>query len=279
MENAVKEQESTNLFVEMEDAFSQLEHKPLRDVLLDSVRAEERAVQAINASFRRFTEKQYSVDALRTFFASWQRTNNSAMSVQGLANRITAEAEAALGRGAQGQALDLSRAAGRLHRVTDEDLGVKGQHVHFELYYRMASGFCGGDDAWQSRAYCLPSAVKFKAWLEAVRLREPIMVGLFSMLVHEGYTHAELEVIAPWFERWASGPMSMSHKDARRLLAWIHVHNGGTEKAHFAHSCAALDHYCSAVAPKVDLDHAGEVFRTYLRLKSAAMQQIADHLF
>lgn len=276
MDDTVREQKSTNLFIEMEDAFSQLEHKPLREVLLDSVRAEERSVQAIDASFRRFTEKQHSVDVRRTFFASWQRTNNSAMSVQGLANRITAEAEAAVGREAPSQALDLFRSAGRLHRVTDEDLGVKGQHVHFELYYRMASGFCGGDDAWQSRTYCLPAAVEFKAWLDAARLREPIMVGLFSMLVHEGYTHAELEVIAPWFERWASGPMSLPHKDARRLLTWIHVHNGGTEKAHFAHSCAAFEHYCAAVDAKVDLDKAGEVFRRYLRLKSAAMQQISE---
>jgi len=269
-----KDSATTNLFVEMEDAFSQLEHLPLRKVLLDSMEAERESVRAIHESFEHFTEKQDSLEIRRTFFASWQRTNNSAMSVEGLANRITEEGEEATGRMDSTRNLSLFRSAGRLNRVTDEDLGVKGQVLHFELYYRMATGLCDNDDLWQSRKYCLSSASEFKAWLDAARLRESIMTGLFSMLVHEGYTHAELEIIAPLFGRWTTDVLGLPQKESKRLLAWIAVHNGGTEKKHFAHVCNALEHYLEATGLTVDLEAAGEMFRTYLRRKGAVMKEL-----
>ncbi len=264
-----------NLFVEMEDAFSQLKHESLRQTLLDSLYMEQDYVRAIGASFENFTSRKQSPQVRRQFFASWQRTNNSAMSVEGLASRITREAELAVTTGKDPSVpLNLFRSAGRLNRVTDEDLGVRGQILHFELYYQMATEFSNKDDTWQSRVYCLPVASEFKSWLDSARLDEPILNGLFSMLIHEGYTHAELELIAPMFEHWAVEIMGYERVDARRNLAWIAVHNGGTEKEHFAHSCAAFEHYCAATGVEINLKVAKQIFKKYLRSKGEVMKQL-----
>ena len=265
-----------SLFLEMRDAFSQLEHEPLRQVLLDSLAAEKESVQAIARSFGGFLAGSQPLDIRRRFFSSYQKTNNSAMSVEGLANRMTAEAETQAASSATDTALSLFRAAGRMNRVADEDLGVGGQALHFELYYRMATAFAGQDDQWQCRHYCLPAAVEFKSWLDASRLRSPIMVGLYSLLVHEGYTHAEHETIAKPFHNWATTHMGFSDHEARRVLAWITVHIGGTEKAHFAHSCASLTHYMEGSGAAIDLQVAGETFRKYFRLKGAVMAQLSE---
>jgi hypothetical protein len=264
-------------FTEMQSAFIQLEHESLKNVLLDTLQAEQDSVSAIDASFQSFTAKKHSLRTRRQFFASWQRTNNTAMSVEGLASRITQKAEQALFKGENSPvALELFRSAGRLNRVTDEDLGVKGQILHFELYYRMATKFSDNDDAWQSREFCLPAASEFKSWLDSMRLTEPIINGLFSMLIHEGYTHAELEMIAPMFENWAIEIMGLDKSDARRCLTWISVHNGGTEKLHFEHACAALNHYCNATTDDINLEIARQVFQNYFRRKGEVMKRLNE---
>jgi len=261
---------------EMRDAFSQLDHEPLRQVLLDSMDAERPALRAVARGFGGFLARCQAPEVRRRFFASWQKTNNSAMSVEALANRMTAEGEASVTSAAPGRGLALFRAAGRMNRVADEDLGVGGRTIHFELFYRMATALADHDDHWQSRRYCLPVAAEFKAWLDTTRLRSPVLVGLYSLLVHEGYTHAELELIARPFHRWATRHMGLPDHEARRVLAWITVHNGGTEKAHFAHSCASLAHYLDGSGEAIDLEVAGDTFRTYFRLKGAVMAQLSE---
>ena len=262
----------------MAEAFAQLEHVALREVLMESVYAERDSLDAIRSSFVTFTGRAHDLDKRRRFFASWQRTNNSAMSVEGLANRMTAEGEKSFSKLDSDKVLSIFRAAGRLNRVTDEDLGVGGQVHHFELYYRMASGFCDQDDAWQSRAFCTQLAAEFKTWLDAARLRDPVMTGLYSMLVHEGYTHAELEMIAPLFDSCATEIFGLSAKETKKQLAWITVHNGGTEKRHFAHSCLSLEHYTSATGANIDLVAAGVTFRDYFRRKGAVMRELEQLL-
>jgi hypothetical protein len=264
------------LIAEMRDAFGQLDHAPLREVLLESLAAETESVQAIMRGFSGFLEASQSSDIRRRFFASWQKTNNSAMSVEGLANRMTAEAEAKIGDADPANALSLFRAAGRLNRVADEDLGVGGQMLHFDLYYRMATTFCDHDDLWQNRQYCVPAALEFKTWLDEMRLRSPVVVGLYTLLVHEGYTHAELETIAMPCRDWTMTHMGLSDHQARRALAWISVHNGGTEKAHFAHACASMAHYLEGSGAVVDLQVAGATFRKYFQLKAAVMAQLSE---
>jgi hypothetical protein len=70
--------------------------------------------------------------------------------------------------------------------------------------------------------------------------------------------------------------MGLSEREARRVLAWISVHNGGTEKAHFAHSCASLAHYLEGSGAEVDLKVASEIFRTYFRMKGAVMSALSE---
>ncbi|HTP26002.1 MAG TPA: hypothetical protein VMK12_10125 [Anaeromyxobacteraceae bacterium] len=265
-----------SLFTEMREAFEQLDHEPLRGILLDSLISERHSVQAIARGFAGFLAGIQALDIRRQFFASWQRTNNSALSVEGLANRMTQEGEAKCESLDAVNALRLFRAAGRMNRIADEDLGVGGGTLHFELYYRMATACAGRDDQWQSRRYCLPAAEAFKSWLDAMRLRAPILVGLYSLLVHEGYTHAELETIAAPFHEWATSGLGLSLHEARQALAWITVHTGGTEKNHFAHSCASLMHYLEGSGTLIDLGVAGETFRTYLQLKGAVMAQLNE---
>lgn len=263
------------LFTEMQDAFGQLEHAPLRQVLLESMDAEQASMHMIAEGFAGFLERCHPLEIRRQFFCSYQRTNNSAMSVEGLANRMTAEAEKNVSTDPS-RSLALFRAAGRMNRVADEDLGVGGQTLHFELFYRMATEFCGHDDQWQCRQYCLPAAGEFKSWLDSMRLRSPVLVGLYSLLVHEGYTHAELGTIEVPFRRWAMNDAGLTEHDARRVLAWITVHNGGTEKTHFAHSCASLAHYLEGSGEAVDLQVASETFRQYFRMKGTVMARLND---
>ena len=263
------------LFTEMQDAFHQLEHQPLRQVLLESLDAEHASMRMIAEGFAGFLECCQPLEIRRHFFCSYQRTNNSAMSVEGLANRMTAEAEQKVNSD-PAKSLALFRAAGRMNRVADEDLGVGGQTLHFELFYRMATEFCGRDDQWQCRQYCLPAAAEFKSWLDSMRLRSPILVGLYSLLVHEGYTHAELGTIETPFRRWAMHDLGLPEHDARRVLAWITVHNGGTEKNHFAHSCASLAHYLEGSDEAVDLEVARETFRKYFWLKGTVMARLRE---
>jgi hypothetical protein len=258
----------------MREAFEQLEHVPLRNALLESLELERDSIRAIAESFTGFLRAKHEPDTRRRFFGSWQRTNNSAMSVEGLANRMTLEAESGVGHLDTERVLSIFRGGGRLNRVADEDLGVGGQVLHFELYYRMATEFTERDDRWQSRAYCLREAAEFKSWLDSTRLRDPVITGLYSLLVHEGYTHAELEMIAPLFHGWATETMGLSEKEARRTLAWISVHNGGTEKAHFAHSCSSLSHYCAGSGVAIDTAAATSIFRKYFRMKAAVMAQL-----
>lgn len=59
----------------------------------------------------------------------------------------------------------------------------------------MATTLCG-DDRWLLRENCLPSAQAFKDWTDRQRLRErDLMQGLLTTLVHEVYTHGEVEYI------------------------------------------------------------------------------------
>jgi hypothetical protein len=262
----------------MQEVFGQLQHAPLRVALLDSLNAEEESVAAIAETFEHFSLKKHALEDRKTFFATWRQTNDSAASVEGLAIRMADLAEASVLRRETKQALDLFRAAGRLYRVADEDLGADRQVPHGDRYERMSRAFTDDTDDWQGREFRLPVAIDFNAWLVAGRLQQPIMTGLYSTLVHEGYIQAELQVIAPLFHRWAIGHFQLDAPEAGRALAWITAHAGETRKKHFALACAALAHYCDATGTEVDLAEASEVFRSYLRRKAAVMKHLDDLL-
>jgi hypothetical protein len=82
----------------------------------------------------------------------------------------------------------------------------------------MATTLCG-DDRWLLRENCLPSAQAFKDWTDRQRLRErDLMQGLLTTLVHEVYTHGEVEYIHPLYKEWFSRDMGVPAERARAQL-------------------------------------------------------------
>jgi hypothetical protein len=61
----------------------------LRTALLETFEEERESLLAIEHTFDQLTSHSYKKEVLLKFFGSWSKTNNSAASVSGLANRIT----------------------------------------------------------------------------------------------------------------------------------------------------------------------------------------------
>ena len=114
----------------------------LRHALFRAFWDETASLLDIEDAFARVTARRQAVEPLRKFFASWSKTNNSAASVSGLANRLTLLARSEQGSAAADQ---LYRACGSLQRITDEDLGALGNTVHADLFYTMATTLCGDE--------------------------------------------------------------------------------------------------------------------------------------
>ncbi len=244
----------------------------LRHALFRAFWDETASLLDIEDAFARVTARRQAVEPLRKFFASWSKTNNSAASVSGLANRLTLLARSEQGSAAADQ---LYRGCGSLQRITDEDLGALGNTVHADLFYTMATTLCG-DDRWLLRENCLPSAQAFKDWTDRQRLRErDLMQGLLTTLVHEVYTHGEVEYIHPLYKEWFSRDMGVPAERARATVAWVTVHTGGTESNHFAHATAAVNAFVEAMEIEVNEEAARNLFGLYLRNKAQVMRDCA----
>lgn len=231
------------------------------------------ALVAIGDSFRRVTELAPGDEALRWYFRSWSMTNHSAMCVSGLGNRITMELR-------DGTAVDqeaMLRALVSLHRICDEDLGVGNGLLHADLFYAMATTLCG-DDEWQSKRYLTPEALAFKQWKDRCNLIDvDLFSGLLSTLVHEIYTHAEVEYLRPLFNDWLS-ERDWSADDRRRALLWVQVHCDGTELDHFGHATDALAAYIAGSGRRPAAGAVRDVVATYLVHKAAAMRSIVEQI-
>ncbi|WP_225920196.1 hypothetical protein [Pseudomonas vanderleydeniana] len=247
----------------------------LKQALLEAFRSQEPALVDIEEAFHALTARRHDAQALRRFFASWSKTNNSAASVSGLANRITLLARSAE-EGAQVQRLH--QVCSNLQRITDEDLGALGNTLHSELFYNMATPLCG-DDQWLLKENCLPSAQAFKDWTDMRRLRDrDLLQGLLTTLVHEVYTHGEVEFIHPLFKQWFARDMGVPTEKVRSTVAWVTVHTGGTESNHFAHAVAAVEEFVEVMDVAVVKSAAQEIFGEYLQRKAAVMRDCVQCL-
>ncbi|MDE1145813.1 MAG: hypothetical protein PW843_04230 [Azospirillaceae bacterium] len=244
---------------------------PFRGPLLQGFANHPAEFAVIENGFRSLTSRVQDAETLRRFFASWGQTNNSAMTVAGISNRLTLK----LHRGEP--VLDeqaLLRTLVSLHRIIDEDLAVTHKILHSKMYFTMATAITG-DDAWLRTGYIDRTAADFKTWKDHMSLREPdIALGLLTTLAHEIYTHGEVEFILPLFKQWLIEHYHYTEDDTARPLRWIAVHCGGTEKNHFFHAVNALEHYARAV--QVDwaaYDLAGIVGQ-YLQKKAAVLRTL-----
>lgn len=253
------------------------EMKPgvLRTALLETFAEQRECLETIEQCFVDLSSRAHAKEPLRYFFASWSKTNNSAASVSGLANRMTL-----LARRQQDPVVGqrLFDVCASLQRITDEDLGALGGKLHSDLFYTMATTACS-DDAWLLKSYCLQSAQNFKDWTDRQRLveRDPLK-GLLTTLIHEVYTHGEVEFIHPLFQDWFRAHVGTPAEQVRYSVAWVTVHTGGTESAHFSHAVKAVEDYCLAMNTPADLATAKEVFRTYLLRKKTVMADCATVL-
>ncbi|POZ61965.1 hypothetical protein [Chromobacterium alticapitis] len=244
----------------------------LKQELLNAFGSRGDRFSAIEAGFRCFASGNHSPAVLRRFFHSWSQTNNSAMTVAGISNRLTLLVHT--GREIADQNA-LLRAIVSLNRIVDEDLAVTHKILHSQLFYNMATGIVG-DDLWLSRDYLHPSAQAFKAWKDHNSLRDPDpAIALLTTLAHEIYTHGEVEFILPLFRQWLLRDLKFSERDAIRTLGWISVHCGPTEKNHFFHALDAIGHYGRAMG--VDFERYGvdDIVGDYLDKKAAVLEAVA----
>lgn len=247
----------------------------LQRALADAFDAESASLAQIEHAFNTLTSGKPPQEALRMFFASWSKTNNSAASVSGLANRVTLLARSDPGSPASARLYDVCAS---LQRITDEDLGALGGALHADLFYNMATTICG-DDAWLLKSNCVASAQAFKDWTDRQRLRNrDLMQGLLTTLVHEAYTHGEVEFIHPLYKAWVEHRMNVPAERVRFVVAWVTVHTGGTESAHFAHAVRAIDTFCDAMDVRIDPASSTALFREYLRRKADVMRTCAAAL-
>lgn len=243
----------------------------LKSELIRSFSLNAQHFDTIEAGFRTLTARRQEPDSLRAFFQSWSQTNNSAMTVAGIGNRLTLLLHR--GRDIADEA-ELLRSLTSLNRIVDEDLAVTHKVLHSEIFYRMATGIVG-DDGWLSHTHLHPAARDFKAWKDRNSLRDPdIFVALLTTLTHEIYTHGEVEFILPLFTRWLREEHGMEEAECRRTLAWISVHCGPTEKNHFFHALDAITHFSRAMDVNIDDYLLGEIVETYLEKKAAVLDHV-----
>ncbi len=251
-----------------------LEQMPLshlRSQLLPAFSGHSDCFDLIELGFRRLTSRRHAPDVLRQFFQSWSQTNNSAMTVAGISNRLTLLAHQ---QKPIGDRAALFRALTSLHRIIDEDLAVTQRILHSQLFYTMATGIVGDDD-WLSHRYLHPSAKAFKAWKDERSLRDADpMVALLTTLVHEIYTHGEVEFILPLFKRWLEEDYGIASRKAAHILGWISVHCGPTEKNHFFHARDAVGHYADALAVRVEDYDLGDIVAEYLAKKAGVLNAL-----
>jgi hypothetical protein len=245
----------------------------IRDSLTKGFEAAHHALSVIENCFYTVTAQRGEVDLRRTFFRSWNMTNNSAMCVSGQANRLSTLTHKA----SDDEARRLLHTIAALNRITDEDLAVGSGVLHAELFYRMATYFSEGDE-WMSHRFMCPQAGDFKAWRDRESLHHPdLMRGLVITLVHEIYTHSEVEFILPLFRDWAERCFELQGPDLSRKLAWISVHCQGTELRHFGHALDAVHQFLPFSDRSLDGLGLEATVKDYLTRKAACMDAIAAH--
>ncbi|SEB37720.1 hypothetical protein SAMN04489761_0277 [Tenacibaculum sp. MAR_2009_124] len=257
-----------NLISIITPVIDQMQESHLKSQLLRYFPLQTNEFTTIENSFKSLTSKKQSKEILNLFFKSWSQTNNSAMTVAGLSNRMTMLVHKNKPVVSEH---DLFKAVASLNRIVDEDLAVVGRVLHSELFYTMATNIAG-DDSWLSKQYLSKEAKAFKAWKDKNSLRDKdIMIGLLTTLVHEIYTHGEVEYIIPKFNTWLEAEGTYTDDEIATSLAWIQVHCGATEKDHFFHAVDAVNSYAKAQNIDVTTYNIEEIITTYLQLKSEVM--------
>jgi hypothetical protein len=273
----------TKLITLITEVVQEVTHPLIRTSLQQAFDTSEHKLNLIEEAFCTLTNPPHSVmpskASTNRFFHNWSMTNNSAVGLSGFCNRLTmrwrklhsSENNSSVNR----QYLNV---LSHLNRVTDEDLGAKGGKLHSDLYYQMATTICE-DDSWLSRGYLLKEGENFKRWKDRFMVKEPdLMMGFLVTLVHEVYTHGEVEFILPLFDQWLQKTTSLDNKQRRRCLLWIDVHTKGTEKNHFNETLQALDDLQALLEKSIEEYELIDIFSEYLSQKASVMATLSIDL-
>lgn len=229
----------------------------------------------IEYCFSELTWKRHQVAILRSFFQSWGQTNNSAMTISGLSNRLS---KLKFDNVQIHDENALLNTIASLNRIADQDLAVVGSILHSELFYTMATNITG-DDEWLSRYYLSAQAIEFKRWKDQQSLRVgDLMVGLLTTLIHEIYTFGELEFILPLFTGLLEQHFDLEPMQINRTLAWIKVHCAGTELPNYLHAISAIEFYCAAMNIDITRYDMESLVSGYIQRKTAVMNDIVSHI-
>jgi hypothetical protein len=265
----------TNLLSIILPVLDGMAESPLKQQLIKYFPMQAENFATIENSFALLTSTAPDPDRLRPFFHSWSQTNNSAVTVAGLSNRMTMLIHKNFPVADEAQ---LFRSVANLNRIVDEDLAVVGKVLHSDLFYAMATNICG-DDEWLSRRYLDESAKGFKAWKDRNSLRDKdLLIGLLTTLVHEIYTHGEVEFILPKFTNWLNAEFDLSATDTKNTLAWITVHCGPTEKNHFFYAVSSIMNFVKAMDVNLEDYDLEQIVGDYLTKKALVMETISARL-
>ena len=103
-----------------------------------------------------------------------------------------------------------------------------------------------------------------------------LTIALLTTLIHEIYTHGEVEYILPKFESWLTNDYGFSDEERDKTLAWISVHCGPTEKNHFFFAVSSIFHYAKAMNVDIETYDLETIIKDYLAKKSAVMKDVME---
>ncbi len=269
----------TKLITLISDVVQDVEHPLIRTSLQSAFDQSLAKLDAIESSFTTLATSVASSNNLNVFFHNWSMTNNSAIGLSGFCNRLTMRWRSETnGVGNAQTSTKYMNALSHLNRVTDEDLGATGGKLHYDLYYQMATMICQNDD-WMSRQHLLSEGKEFKQWKDRCMVKDKdLFMGFLVTLVHEVYTHGEVEFILPLFDQWLRDTRSFNDKERRRCLIWIDVHTKGTERNHFNETLQALPDLCSILGRKLEDYQLVNLFSEYLSKKANVMVALKEQI-
>lgn len=269
----------TKLITLISEVVQEVEHPTIRTSLQQAFDESQDKLETIESAFCVLTSSVSTPESMNRFFHNWSMTNNSAVGLSGFCNRLTMRWRKLHSKQNDSHLnAQYLNVLSHLNRVTDEDLGATGGKLHYDLYYQMATTICESDD-WLSRQYLMTEGKKFKQWKDRFMVKDKdLFMGFLVTLVHEVYTHGEVEFILPLFDQWLRDTKNLSDQERRRCLLWIDVHTKGTEKNHFNETLQALPDLSSLLAKPLRDYHLVEIFSQYLDQKALVMQALNHHL-
>ncbi|MEJ2043441.1 MAG: hypothetical protein P8X74_02740 [Reinekea sp.] len=264
----------SRLYPLAQQVISDVENPLLAEQLTHAFRNSSADLDIIEKAFSLLTQSDFHKDSLCRFFHNWSLTNNSAASLSGYCNRFTKKW---LDEGCINAEIYMNILR-HLNRISDEDLGATGGVIHFDLYYSMATPICKGDQ-WLSRHYMLKEGAQFKKWREFQLLKEKdLFMGILTTLIHEIYTHSEVEFILPLFQQWLPTISEMDQKAQSQCLAWIAVHTKGTERRHFNEALKAINYIAQLLDVDLKTYDMASWFANYLHQKATLMEALSRDL-